>query len=114
MCLRPVTTVYGRQAVVVSIDPKRVWVSSPSDTTHRVVRKVKAAAGAGAPTGQGPNGEMYCWYQCTIKGGREARDLDAQQLAVAAEKMGTGELLVRNQCDVNALRLRRHNLCFRI
>ena len=22
----------------------------------------------------GPAGESYCWYQCTVKGGREARD----------------------------------------
>jgi hypothetical protein len=36
----------------------------------------------------GPKGEPFCWYQCTIKGGREGRDLDVQQLVVAVEAMG--------------------------
>ena len=29
----------------------------------------------------GPNGEQWCWWQCTVKGGREGRDVDAVQLA---------------------------------
>ena len=29
----------------------------------------------------GPNGEQYCWWQCTVMGGREGRDVDAVQLA---------------------------------
>lgn len=29
----------------------------------------------------GPNGEQYCWWQVTVKGGRETRDLDAVALA---------------------------------
>ena len=42
----------------------------------------------------GPNGEKYCWYQCTIKGGREGRDLDAVALARACEELGAGEILL--------------------
>jgi glutamine amidotransferase/cyclase len=42
----------------------------------------------------GPNGEGYCWYQCTIKGGREGRDLDAITLAQVCEKLGAGEILL--------------------
>jgi imidazole glycerol phosphate synthase subunit HisF len=29
----------------------------------------------------GPNGESYCYWQVTVKGGRETRDLDAVQVA---------------------------------
>lgn len=29
----------------------------------------------------GPNGEQFCWWQVTVKGGRETRDLDAIALA---------------------------------
>jgi imidazole glycerol phosphate synthase subunit HisF len=29
----------------------------------------------------GPNGEQFCWWQVTVKGGRETRDLDAVALA---------------------------------
>ena len=38
------------------------------------------------------DGKQYCWYQATVKGGREARDIDAVQLARACEELGAGEL----------------------
>jgi glutamine amidotransferase/cyclase len=81
---------YGRQAVVVSIDPRRVYVDSPtSDPT------VMAAGHVVIPTARpGPRGEGFCWYQCTIKGGREGRPLCAHLLAQAVEALGAGELLV--------------------
>ncbi|KAI9228854.1 MAG: hypothetical protein DHS80DRAFT_14911 [Piptocephalis tieghemiana] len=75
---------YGAQAVVVSVDPKRIWVQSPELTHHHCVRARKL----------GPEGEAWCWYQCTVKGGREGRDLDVQQLVRAVEALGAGELLV--------------------
>jgi len=79
-----ISEVYGAQAVVVSIDPRRVYVSSPEDVRHRVIKTDT----------KGPNGETFCWYQCTIKGGREGRDLDAVTLAQVCEKMGAGEILL--------------------
>jgi glutamine amidotransferase/cyclase len=42
----------------------------------------------------GPGGEKHCWYQCTIKGGREGRDLDAVTLAKTCEQLGAGEILL--------------------
>lgn len=86
--IEQISRAYGNQAVVVSIDPKRVYVASPE------------AAGAHAPNTiktkfPGPSGgEEYCYYACTIKGGRETRDLDVVQLAQAVEAMGCGELLL--------------------
>jgi imidazole glycerol-phosphate synthase len=41
----------------------------------------------------GPNGEKFVWYQCTVKGGREGRDLDVWQLVTACEDLGAGEIL---------------------
>jgi glutamine amidotransferase/cyclase len=35
-----------------------------------------------------------CWYQCTVKGGREGRGVDALQLAQTREKLGAGEILL--------------------
>ena len=35
----------------------------------------------------GPNGEEYCWWQVTVKGGREARNLDAVTLARVSKYM---------------------------
>jgi glutamine amidotransferase/cyclase len=82
--IETISEAYGAQAVVVSIDPKRVYVESAEVTPHHVI----------ATAYPGPNGERYCWYACTIKGGRETRDLDVVQLATAVEAMGAGELLL--------------------
>ena len=82
--IEEISRVYGNQAVVISIDPRRVYVQSPDDTTHNTI-KTKFP---------GPDGEQYCWYQCTVKGGREGRDVDAMQLAQVCEKLGAGEILL--------------------
>lgn len=77
---------YGNQAVVVSIDPIRVYVSDPKECKHHTVKHSE----------KGPNGEEYCWYQCTIKGGRERCDFDVKQLAQAVEILGAGEILLNS------------------
>lgn len=82
--IEQISIVYGAQAVVISVDPRRVYVSSPEDTSHSCV----------ATSEPGPNGENYCWYQCTVKGGREGRDLDVVQLVTACEELGAGEILL--------------------
>lgn len=80
-----ISRVYGNQAVVVSIDPRRVYVASPDEAkAHQVI-----------PTRfPGPDNESWCWYQCTVKGGREGRDMDAVTLAKACEELGAGEILL--------------------
>jgi len=83
-CIEQISKVYGAQAVVISIDPKRVYVQSPNDTNHHTVKTSK----------KGPNGEEYCWWQCTIKGGREGRDIDVVELATISENLGAGEILL--------------------
>jgi hypothetical protein len=50
----------------------------------------------------------YCWYQCTVKGGREARDLDAHALVVACEALGAGEVLLNCMDKVCTRRRARH------
>ncbi len=76
---------YGNQAVVISVDPKRVWVSSPEQAAgHHVIQSSET----------GPNQERYCWYQCTVQGGRKAMDIDAVTLAKACQELGAGEILL--------------------
>ncbi|MBI5142745.1 MAG: imidazole glycerol phosphate synthase subunit HisF [Nitrospirae bacterium] len=82
--IEQIANVYGNQAVVISVDPRRVYVKSPSDTSHVSTRTAFP----------GPDGEEYCWYQCTVRGGREGRDVDAVQLAKACEELGAGEILL--------------------
>jgi glutamine amidotransferase/cyclase len=82
--IEQIARVYGNQAVVISVDPRRVYVESPDAVNHPVI----------ATNFPGPQGEKYCWYQCTIKGGREGRDLDAVTLASVCEQLGAGEILL--------------------
>ncbi len=82
--IEQISYVYGNQAVVISIDPRRVYVDSQDDTTHSTIETAIP----------GPQGERYCWYQCTVKGGREGRDVDAVTLAQICEKLGAGEILL--------------------
>jgi glutamine amidotransferase/cyclase len=82
--IEEISRVYGNQAVVISIDPRRVYVSSPEKVNHPVINTAIP----------GPQGEGYCWYQCTINGGREGRDVDAVTLAKVCETLGAGEILL--------------------
>jgi imidazole glycerol-phosphate synthase len=84
--IEQIAQVYGSQAVVISIDPRRVYVSSPLGIPHKVL-----------PTAfPGPHGEAYCWYQCTVKGGREGRPVDAVTLAQVCQTLGAGEILLNS------------------
>jgi hypothetical protein len=73
-----------------------VYVDGPEDIApagvsghkHTVVRA----------TAPGPNGELYCWFQCTVKGGREGREIDAVAMAVACEILGAGEIVMLTLC----------------
>jgi glutamine amidotransferase/cyclase len=88
--LEQISRVYGNQAVVVSIDPRRVYVNHPDDVPYKVIRV----------TNPGPNGEEYAWYQCTVSGGREGRPIGAFELAKAVEELGAGEILLNCiDCD---------------
>ncbi|MBF0099647.1 MAG: imidazole glycerol phosphate synthase subunit HisF [Desulfobacterales bacterium] len=82
--IETISKVYGNQAVVISIDPRRVYVHDPTAVPYQVI-STKIA---------GPNGENYCWYECTIKGGREGRPVDAITLSQLCERLGAGEILL--------------------
>lgn len=77
---------YGSQAVVVSVDPRRRYVARPEDAPPPA-RPMPTAL-------PGPAGERYCWYECTVRGGREGRPVDAVTLATVCERLGAGELLL--------------------
>lgn len=91
-CIELISAKYGRQAVVISFDVKRMYVSSPGDTDHASV--IVGTSEEAEATPKGPNGERYAWYCCTVKGGRENSEIDAVQLAMAVEALGAGEILL--------------------
>lgn len=88
--IEQISAVYGNQAVVVSIDPRRLYVKSPGEVEFKTV-KLRSP---------GPHGEQYAWYQCTVNGGREGRPIGAYELAKAVEDLGAGEILLNCiDCD---------------
>jgi len=82
--IEQISQVYGAQAVVISVDPRRVYVDSPTQTSHHTIRT----------RFKGPKGQEYCWFQCTVKGGREGRDIDVVELVRSCEALGAGEILL--------------------
>lgn len=85
--IEQIARAYGNQAVVVSVDPRRVYVEQgeeiPAAHAWCVIRD--------------PAQDPRPWYYlCTIKGGRETRDVDVVQLARGVERLGAGELLVNS------------------
>ncbi len=82
--IEQISIVYGAQAVVISVDPRRVYVNDPRETERHTIK-------TSLP---GPNGEEYCWFQCTVKGGREGRDIDVIELTQSCEILGAGEILL--------------------
>ena len=78
---------YGAQAVVVSVDPRRVFVDK---STYDGPYKDEIVEGKGSDAGKS------WWYQCTVSGGRESRPLSVTQLARGVEFLGAGELLVNS------------------
>ena len=82
--IEQISHVYGAQAVVISVDPQRVYVRHPDEIMHATIHTEIP----------GPNGENYCWYQCTVRGGREGRDVDVVQLVKICQELGAGEILL--------------------
>lgn len=85
--IETIANAYGRQAVVISVDPRRTYVD-PS--TYDGPYKSELVYGKGSEEGKA------WWYQCTVSGGRENRDLSVVQLVQGAETLGAGEILVNS------------------
>lgn len=87
--IETISATFGNQAVVISVDPKRKYVTSPEDTTMETIA-IKD------PKRYGPNGEKYCYYQVTSQGGRKVHELGALELCLACEALGAGEILLNS------------------
>lgn len=75
---------YGRQAVVVSVDPKRVYID-PETYEGPYSDEVMHSE----------DGKAW-WYQCTVAGGRQLRPLSVVQLVRGVELLGAGEILLNS------------------
>lgn len=99
--IETIARVYGRQAVVVSVDPKRVFVApdlyNPETGEYKgpYADELIRGSSALAPRDVSETARAW-WYQCTVRGGREARPLSVKQLAQGVELLGAGEILVNS------------------
>jgi len=84
--IEQISRVYGNQAVVISIDPQRVYVENPDGLPQQLIETALP----------GPQKERYCWFQCTVSGGRGGRSVDAVTLARVCEELGAGEILLNS------------------
>jgi glutamine amidotransferase/cyclase len=104
---------YGRQAVVVSIDPRRQYVDAATYDGEHSEELVR-----GLPDGPEAERGKAWWYQATVSGGRENRPLSAVQLAQGAESLGAGEILLNSidrdgtglGFDLNLIKLVKRNV----
>jgi cyclase len=71
--------VVGSQACVIGIDAKRRYVENPKENSDKIVIE----------TDKG-----YCWFDCSIYGGREFTGIDAISWAIECQKRGAGEILL--------------------
>lgn len=71
--------VVGSQACVIGIDAKRRYIEDPKENDEHVIIET-------------PQG--YCWYDCSIYGGREFTGIDAVKWAIECQERGAGEILL--------------------
>ena len=71
--------VVGSQACVIGIDAKRRYVSDPKDAPDKTVITTEKG---------------YCWFDCSIYGGREFTGIDALKWASECQERGAGEILL--------------------
>ena len=67
---------FGNQCIVISVDARRRF-DEKGDHYTRI------------------DGES-CWFECTIKGGREGTDIDVLSWVQNAQKLGAGEIFVNS------------------
>ena len=71
--------VVGSQACVIGIDAKRRYVSGPKEMPDKIVIETEKG---------------FCWFDCSIYGGREFTGIDAIAWAIECQERGAGEILL--------------------
>jgi imidazole glycerol-phosphate synthase subunit HisF len=71
--------VVGSQACVIGIDAKRRYISDPSELPDKITIETEKG---------------YCWFDCSIYGGREFTGIDAIAWALECQERGAGEILL--------------------
>ncbi|KAG9011941.1 Histidine biosynthesis bifunctional protein hisB [Tulasnella sp. JGI-2019a] len=94
--IEQIARAYGRQAVVVSIDPKRVFIPINEVESYTGRYREEIILGSTARSSLSEEKGLAWWYQCTVSGGRTLSALSVVELAKGSEKLGAGEILVNS------------------
>lgn len=96
--IETISWAYGRQAVVVSIDPRKVYVDPETYDGPYKSELILASSARSKDLSKdaSTNPKKAWWYQCTVSGGRESRPLSVVQLAQGVEQLGAGEILLNS------------------
>jgi glutamine amidotransferase/cyclase len=120
--IEKINKVYGAQAVVISVDPRRIYLETPQEEAAALalgytvfdveddrsaadqqayLAWLKTSLGEPAPPPAAglkdrKGHKAKCWFQCTVAGGRQRRPLDAVQLVQGCELLGAGEILLNS------------------
>lgn len=78
--------IVGSQACVIGIDAKRKYVNNPEDASDKNVIEIKYP--------RSNDESKYCWFDCSIYGGREFTGIDAIDWALECQERGAGEILL--------------------
>lgn len=71
--------VVGSQACVIGIDAKRRYVENPKENNDKNIVETEKG---------------YCWFDCSIYGGKEFTGMDAVDWAMECQNRGAGEILL--------------------
>ncbi|MDR2829605.1 MAG: imidazole glycerol phosphate synthase subunit HisF [Methanobrevibacter sp.] len=71
--------VVGSQACIIGIDAKRRYLKNPKENNDKNIVETE---------------EGYCWFDCSIYGGKEFTGMDAVDWAMECQKRGAGEILL--------------------
>jgi imidazole glycerol-phosphate synthase subunit HisF len=71
--------VVGSQACVIGIDAKRRYLDIPKEDSDKIIVETEKG---------------YCWYDCSIYGGREFTGIDAISWSIECQERGAGEILL--------------------
>eukprot|EP00511_Aplanochytrium_stocchinoi_P004831 CAMPEP_0204832684 /NCGR_PEP_ID=MMETSP1346-20131115/14415_1 /ASSEMBLY_ACC=CAM_ASM_000771 /TAXON_ID=215587 /ORGANISM="Aplanochytrium stocchinoi, Strain GSBS06" /LENGTH=386 /DNA_ID=CAMNT_0051964661 /DNA_START=235 /DNA_END=1395 /DNA_ORIENTATION=+ len=93
--IEAISHAYGKQAVVVSVDPKRVYLDTPkqiakAESEGHTLIEVEDLREESETFGK----TVKCWYSATTSGGKTLSDLDAVDLVKGVETLGAGEILL--------------------
>lgn len=120
--IEQIAAAYGKQAVVVSIDPKRVYVDIPPPSSSTSTSASNSASTSTSNPNTSPPPSLFYpseetpyhpselihgspntpdagkswWYQAYVSGGRTPRPLSVLYLSKGSELLGAGELMLNS------------------